>query len=248
MAITVLALQVVIASRGAGLHRRLRDRPADPHPPRRRRPRPRPGRRPRDHRHRRRGRLRRLAQPGLRPAPRPPRPGRRPAAGAAHRHASCGGGCCGSATRPGAACTSPSALGAIAPGLRARARGGALHGDGRDPLADARLRGGRALAAFYLRIAAPVPAARRPFRLAGTTAEPDGSLTLRLEAVEHPGAALPARAVRLAQARRHALRAHGAPVLLRVLRARAGAPVLHRQAGRRLHRGAAASSPRTSAC
>ena len=44
------------------------------------------------------------------------------------------------------------------------------------------------LATFYLRVARPFLAARRPFRLARSTREPDGSITLALEAVGHPGA------------------------------------------------------------
>lgn len=44
------------------------------------------------------------------------------------------------------------------------------------------------LAAFHLRIVRPFHAARRPFRLAGSQREPDGSITLALEAVDDPGA------------------------------------------------------------
>lgn len=44
------------------------------------------------------------------------------------------------------------------------------------------------VAAFYLRVVRQFVAARRPFRLTGSEREPDGSLTLRLEAVGHPGA------------------------------------------------------------
>ena len=87
------------------------------------------------------------------------------------------------------------------------------------------------IAAFYLRVARQFIAARRPFRLARSTEEPDGSITLELEAVGHSGAPS-GRPVRLAQARRRALRAHRAPVLLRLLRRRARPAELHRQAGR----------------
>ena len=45
------------------------------------------------------------------------------------------------------------------------------------------------VAAFYLRVARQFIAARRPFRLARSSEEPDGSTTLELEAVGHPGAA-----------------------------------------------------------
>ena len=45
------------------------------------------------------------------------------------------------------------------------------------------------VAAFYLRIVRQFTAVRRPFRLARSTEEPDGSITLELEAVGHPGAA-----------------------------------------------------------
>lgn len=44
------------------------------------------------------------------------------------------------------------------------------------------------LAAFHLRVTRPFLAARRPFRLAGSRREPDGSITLELEAVGHAGA------------------------------------------------------------
>ena len=45
------------------------------------------------------------------------------------------------------------------------------------------------VAAFYLRVARQFIAARRPFRLARSSEEPDGSTTLELEAVGHTGAA-----------------------------------------------------------
>ena len=44
------------------------------------------------------------------------------------------------------------------------------------------------LAAFYLRVLRPFAATRRPYRLARSRSEPDGSLTLELEAERHPGA------------------------------------------------------------
>ena len=44
------------------------------------------------------------------------------------------------------------------------------------------------VAAFYLRVARQFLAARRPFRLSRLGREPDGSITLELEAVDHPGA------------------------------------------------------------
>ncbi|MDQ2675971.1 MAG: ferric reductase-like transmembrane domain-containing protein [Actinomycetota bacterium] len=44
------------------------------------------------------------------------------------------------------------------------------------------------LAAFYLRVLRQFMAARRPYRLARSGREPDGSITLELEAVGHPGA------------------------------------------------------------
>jgi predicted ferric reductase len=45
------------------------------------------------------------------------------------------------------------------------------------------------VAAFYLRVVRQFIAARRPFRLARSFEEPDGSITLELEAVGHTGAA-----------------------------------------------------------
>jgi predicted ferric reductase len=45
------------------------------------------------------------------------------------------------------------------------------------------------VAAFYLRVARQFVAVRRPFRLARSRREPDGSITLELEALGHSGAA-----------------------------------------------------------
>ena len=44
------------------------------------------------------------------------------------------------------------------------------------------------IAAFYLRVLRQFAAARRPYRVAHSSREPDGSITLGLEAVDHPGA------------------------------------------------------------
>ncbi len=44
------------------------------------------------------------------------------------------------------------------------------------------------VSAFYLRVARPFVAARKPFRLMESSREPDGSITLAFEAVDHPGA------------------------------------------------------------
>ena len=45
------------------------------------------------------------------------------------------------------------------------------------------------LAAFYLRIVRQFAAARRPYRLRRSVDEPDGSISLELEAIDHPGVA-----------------------------------------------------------
>jgi predicted ferric reductase len=44
------------------------------------------------------------------------------------------------------------------------------------------------VAAFYLRVGRQFLASRRPYRLAGSATEPDGSVTLSFEAVDHGGA------------------------------------------------------------